>query len=78
MNTIDFGLAPYREIWEMQRKLQNELIAKKKEKKLIKNEYLLVGEHFPVYTLGKLFEVVGKLVSTVVEKSAQRLSVFEI
>ncbi|MBD5328553.1 MAG: lipoyl(octanoyl) transferase LipB [Bacteroides sp.] len=52
MNTIDFGLAPYREIWEMQRKLQNELIAKKKEKKLIKNEYLLVGEHFPVYTLG--------------------------
>lgn len=52
MNTIDFGLTPYREIWEMQRKLQNELIAKKKEKKLIKNEYLLVGEHFPVYTLG--------------------------
>lgn len=52
MNTIDFGLAPYREIWEMQRKLQNELIAKKKKKKLIKNEYLLVGEHFPVYTLG--------------------------
>lgn len=52
MEIYDFGIAPYREIWEKQRNLQGELIENKKAHKPIENEYLLIGEHFPVYTLG--------------------------
>lgn len=52
MKTKDFGLSPYREIWEIQRKLQNELIGRKREHSPISDEYLLYGEHLPVYTLG--------------------------
>lgn len=52
MDIIDFGVAPYRQIWSMQHELHDELkkiksIAPDKEKELI-----LIGEHTDVYTLG--------------------------
>lgn len=52
MKILDFEVAPYREIWDLQRQLRSELIDMKKEKQLINTEYLLIGEHLPVYTLG--------------------------
>lgn len=52
MVIVDFSISPYREIWEKQKALQETLISKKKKKLPIDEEYLLIGEHFPVYTLG--------------------------
>lgn len=45
----DLGLKPYREIWDMQHQLQQELIS---QGAAPKKEYLLLVEHNPVYTLG--------------------------
>ena len=52
MDIVDFGISPYREIWEKQKAFQETLISKKKRKLPIGEEHLLIGEHFPVYTLG--------------------------
>lgn len=49
---VDFGLQDYRKIWDMQRAAFNKLINDKREKKTISKEYLFIGEHYPVYTLG--------------------------
>ena len=49
---IDFGISPYRDEWDRQRKFQQIIIDRKKEKFPITEEYSLIGEHFPVYTLG--------------------------
>lgn len=49
---IDFGLSDYRIIWEKQKELFESLLDNKKKKKEILTEYLLFGEHNPVYTLG--------------------------
>lgn len=55
----DLGLKPYREIWSLQKKLQNELIVQKKalrEGHTIEDSHcdkLLFVEHPHVYTLGK-------------------------
>lgn len=46
----DLGTMPYREVWELQKKLQEKLIALRGEKEA--DEYLLLVEHPPVYTLG--------------------------
>lgn len=48
----DFGIAPYRTVWERQHKLRDSLVERKIEKLPPGNEYLLMGEHTPVYTLG--------------------------
>lgn len=55
---IDFGLSPYREIWKLQQKLNSELVNDVKsatrgiEISDIRDQYILIGEHLPVYTLG--------------------------
>lgn len=48
----DFGIAPYRTVWERQHKLRDSLVERKIEKLPPGDEYLLIGEHTPVYTLG--------------------------
>ncbi|MDE6338684.1 MAG: lipoyl(octanoyl) transferase LipB [Muribaculaceae bacterium] len=48
----DFGLSPYREIWDLQKSLFLSLIEKKKRGEEITDENVLLGEHNPVYTLG--------------------------
>lgn len=50
---IDCGTKPYREMWDLQLELFNELIALKREKKPIEQEYVLMVEHEPVYTMGR-------------------------
>lgn len=52
MKLIDFGIKPYREIWEMQKILFNKIVDAKSNHTNIEEEYLLYGEHLPVYTLG--------------------------
>ncbi|RMG83027.1 MAG: lipoyl(octanoyl) transferase LipB [Bacteroidetes bacterium] len=57
----DLGLIPYREAWDYQKELLNEIIAlKQHNRKLAEGDtplppkhYLLFCEHPPVYTLGK-------------------------
>lgn len=49
---IDLGLASYREVWEKQEKLMNEIITKRDNGEPFHN-YLLFVEHPHVFTLGK-------------------------
>jgi len=44
---IDFGISPYRPLWQLQKRI----VAKKL--KSVTPDFLLLGEHLPVYTLGK-------------------------
>ena len=48
----DFGITDYREMWNRQKSLFHSLIDAKKEHRPIENEYILIGEHPAVYTLG--------------------------
>lgn len=48
----DFGISPYREIWDLQRSIFSSMIEKKKRGEDITDENVLMGEHTPVYTLG--------------------------
>lgn len=52
MEIIDFGISPYREIWDRQKELFATLVERKQLHLPIEQEYLLIGEHQPVYTLG--------------------------
>ncbi len=52
MDIIDFGISSYREEWKRQKEIQGSIINKKKAKEFVREEYVLIGEHFPVYTLG--------------------------
>lgn len=52
MKIIDFGLAPYKEILQLQEKLFNDLKEKKIRGEEIE-EHILAGEHYPVITLGR-------------------------
>ena len=47
LQVIDLGLKPYKEVWNLQKKLQNKLIDG------VKRDCLILVEHEPVYTLGK-------------------------
>ena len=47
-----FQQAPYREVWEKQKTLFSALIASKKGENNNAKEYILLGDHSPVYTLG--------------------------
>lgn len=49
---IDLGVASYREVWERQEQLMNEIISKKEKGEPFVN-YLLFVEHPHVFTLGK-------------------------
>ncbi len=54
LRVLDLGLIPYKEAWDLQTRLQSELIANKKAGyPESKHHYLLLCEHPPVYTLGK-------------------------
>ncbi len=54
LRVLDLGLIPYKEAWDLQTRLQSELIANKKAGyPEPKHHYLLLCEHPPVYTLGK-------------------------
>lgn len=50
--TEDFSISPYNEIWYRQKELFHSLIDQKKDNLPIDTEYILIGEHSPVYTLG--------------------------
>lgn len=52
MKIIDFGVSPYREIWDRQKELFASLVERKQLHLPIVEEYLLIGEHYNVYTLG--------------------------
>lgn len=49
----DLGRIRYKEAWDYQEKLFQQVIRDKLEKKENKHQYLLFCEHEPVYTLGK-------------------------
>ena len=78
--TVDFydlGLQPYRKIWDLQKKIQAELITQKRRRrdqlpvqKPLNDQFLFV-EHPHVYTLGKS----GK--STHLLKAVEELSDIE-
>lgn len=57
----DLGLIPYREAWDLQKKLQKGLIDAKNEPEAEEN--LLLVEHPPVFTLGKHGHAENMLVS---------------
>lgn len=48
----DFGISEYSEILALQENLFQNLIEEKKENKFL-NEYILIGEHYPVITAGR-------------------------
>ncbi len=50
-------------MWDMQLKSFNELIALKREKKPIEQEYVLMVEHEPVYTMGRHANPANMLIS---------------
>lgn len=52
LRVVDFKTCDYREIWEVQKQIFNGLLALKKSKEKPVEEFMLIGEHFPVYTLG--------------------------
>lgn len=52
LKTIDFGTEKYRDIWIEQRAMLDMMVRMKLEHDPIIEEFLLLGEHEPVYTLG--------------------------
>ncbi len=53
LKVLDLGLIPYKESWDLQSRLQKELIDNKKAGYPVpQHHYLLLCEHPPVYTLG--------------------------
>ena len=52
LRVVDFKMCDYREIWEVQKQIFNGLLALKKSKEKPVEEFMLIGEHSPVYTLG--------------------------
>lgn len=48
----DFGITDYRKMWDRQKSLFHSLIEDKRNHKSVENEYVLIGEHPSVYTLG--------------------------
>lgn len=54
VRVIDLGLIPYKEAWDLQSKLHQELVQNKRDGYPVPQEhYLLLCEHPPVFTLGK-------------------------
>lgn len=62
MLLVDFGLSPYHEIHDKQKKLFSELVERKRKGETEK-EFILIGEHYPVITLGRRAEKRNVLVS---------------
>ncbi len=53
IETIDLGLRPYKEVWDLQHTIFNKMVAQKRQGNKPQKEYLLLVEHTPVITLGK-------------------------
>ena len=53
LEIIDFGVSDYEAVLQYQSSLFNQVIKEKKESGRPKLEYLLIGEHKPVITLGR-------------------------
>lgn len=54
---MDFGLSPYKGIWELQKRLVNDRLSGGNM------EFILIGEHTPVYTLGRSGDIKNLKVS---------------
>ncbi|MDE5869256.1 MAG: lipoate--protein ligase, partial [Muribaculaceae bacterium] len=52
IKVIDFELSPYRDIWTRQQSIRDKIIEDKRAGITIYDEFILIGEHLPVYTLG--------------------------
>lgn len=61
---LDLGCRGYREVWQMQEQLSEEIKAAK-QKGQKGHHYLLLVEHLPVYTLGKSGNEANMLMNTV-------------
>lgn len=68
---IDFGLEEYAKIYHLQKALFTNLIDEKLNNRF-KNEYLLLGEHFPVITCGRRADQGNILYS---EKDLKRIKI---
>jgi lipoyl(octanoyl) transferase len=54
LKVLDLGLMPYKEAWDLQTRLHKELVDNKRAGyPMVQNQYLLLCEHPPVFTLGK-------------------------
>lgn len=53
IETINLGLRPYQEVWDLQHSLFDAMVSQKKRGIKPDKEYLLLVEHTPVITLGK-------------------------
>jgi len=63
---LDLGLVSYKETWDLQQRLQKEVIARKRSEGYQPSDqfsYLLVCQHPPVYTLGKSGDISHLLLS---------------
>ena len=61
---IDLQQKGYKEVWELQEKLLEEVKSRKQNKEDIQH-YLLFVEHPPVYTLGKSGDAANMLINTI-------------
>lgn len=52
IEVLDFGISPYRTVWEQQKQLFHKLIEDKRNGIVSDKNYLLTGQHPAVYTLG--------------------------
>lgn len=75
---VDLGLIPYKEAWDLQTELHNELIANKRAGyPQTQHHYLLLCEHPPVYTLGKSGSE-DNLIIDEEERSSREIEYFKI
>lgn len=67
---MDLGMRGYREVWELQEKLLDEVKTLKLSGERFPG-YLLFVEHFPVYTLGKSGDEANMLINTIQLRAKQ-------
>lgn len=67
---MDLGMRGYREVWELQEKLLDEVKTRKLSGERFPG-YLLFVEHFPVYTLGKSGDEANMLINTIQLRAKQ-------
>ncbi|MDE6074658.1 MAG: lipoyl(octanoyl) transferase LipB [Muribaculaceae bacterium] len=63
INFIDRGTMPYRNAWALQTELFDSIVALKRAKRPVENEYVIMVEHTPVYTMGRHANPMNMLMS---------------
>lgn len=53
LSIVDLNVQQYNLVWDFQKRLFSELVEAKKRREKIDNEYIIIVEHLPVYTIGK-------------------------